>query len=159
MVLRVFSLRIERYPSIVSFRGTDEVALTARVAVAPAASAKLAGDAVKVTLPAPSSGVTLTLKESEPEPTLVTTRLGVLLKGVPGVRAPKLMETGETVAGVLSAAAASSNPFPCASTRGVAPRESATTLAAVLTSADLIWAGVKLGSACFTRAAAPATRG
>ena len=42
MVLRVFSLRIERYPSIVSFRGPDEVALTVRVALAPAASAKLA---------------------------------------------------------------------------------------------------------------------
>src|SRR5712671_3837070 len=70
---------------------------------------------------------------------------------------PNETVAGSTVADVFTAAPASNFPAPGAVMPAFAPL-SKTWLDAVFTSADLICAGVNFGCACFTSAAAPATR-
>ena len=125
--------------------------------LAPESSEKLVRDGVTVAA-APKPGVTVTVKLSEAAPRLVTLRF-TAPGATPCGSVPKLTETGETVSADASAAEALRRPLPEESTVMGFPFAEVTTFEAVLTSADLICAGVNAGLACFRSAAAPATSG
>src|SRR5438552_9962015 len=140
--------------------GTVPERVTLTAPDAPGASVRLD---LSIATVAPVEGFTplasATARLTELVPLLVI-EMALLIGSPPAFRKPNERVEGSAVTVALTAAPASKRPAPMDSTSTASPKVSvAVSCAAELTKADLICEGVKSGCACFTSAAAPATRG